>query len=123
MKVLGWNRPGRRAYMVSENGSDRPVGYGEINLLDQRRREFWLGHLIVDPRRRGRGVGAAMVRLLIEEAIASLGAERISLVVFPANEAAVRCYRTAGMREICHEHHYFVSSRRQALLLRMAVDA
>ncbi len=123
MKVLGWKRPGRTAYMITADREEAPLGYGEINLLDQRRREFWLGHLIVDPLQRGRGIGTAMVRLLIEEAVRSLGARRVSLVVFPANEAAIRCYRAAGMRDVCHEYHVFLSRRRQALLLRMAIDA
>lgn len=123
MKVLGWKRPGRRAYVVTASEEAAPVGYGEVNLLDQRRREFWLGHLVVDPGQRGRGIGTAMVRLLIEEAIRTMGARRVSLVVFPANASAIRCYRAAGMRDVCHEYHVFLSRRRQAMLLRMAVDA
>jgi RimJ/RimL family protein N-acetyltransferase len=59
----------------------------------------------------------------VQRAIMTLGARRISLVVFPENKAAVRCYEQAGFRAESHETHYFPIYVRRARLLRMAVHA
>lgn len=96
-----------------------PLAYGEINVLNASRREYWLGHLIVDPRRRGRGLGTALTRLLARRAHGEFGARRVSLVVFVDNRAAVHCYRQAGFVDDGFESHEFPAYGRTESLLRM----
>ncbi|MCG8400452.1 MAG: GNAT family N-acetyltransferase, partial [Firmicutes bacterium] len=66
-KVLGWQEEGRIPYAMLAK-DDAPVAYGELNELRHRRREYWLGHLLVDPQRRGQGLGTTLTRLLTEKA-------------------------------------------------------
>ena len=120
-KVCSWQAPGRRPWLLYESERARPIGYGELNVLGAADREYWLGHIIIDPVERGRGLGMELVRQLMGLAFDELGARITSLVVFPSNAAAVACYRAAGLRAIGHESHYFRARRRQCRLLRMAI--
>lgn len=117
--VCAWQAPGRQGWVMHEDGGPRPVAYGELNVLNVPRREHWLGHLIVDPQQRGRGLGTALTRLLVQRAFQVHGAALVSLVVFPENAPAIRSYRTVGLIEDGHELHHFPARGCQALLLRM----
>jgi ribosomal protein S18 acetylase RimI-like enzyme len=78
----------------------RAVGYGEL-WLDHEEHEVELAHLIVDPARRGEGLGRALAARLAARAQA--GHPHLPLVVLrvqPGNEAAVRAYRAAGFRPV-----------------------
>jgi RimJ/RimL family protein N-acetyltransferase len=99
------------------------VGYGEINALDVRARRYWLGHLIVDPEQRGRGLGTALTRLLLVRAFRELRAREVTLVVFPENATAIASYRAAGMFADGEEIHDFASYGLRARMLRMAARA
>lgn len=65
--------------------------------------ELRLGFVILDPRRRGRGLGRELVTLAARYALDLAGAERVSLGVFANNSAAIRCYRACGFREVPRE--------------------
>jgi ribosomal protein S18 acetylase RimI-like enzyme len=79
------------AFLLVDDGGEA-VAYGE---LWQENQEAELARLVVDPARRGRGLGRLLVGALIAEA-RSRGLEEIWLRVVPDNEAAVRCYLGAG---------------------------
>jgi len=133
-KVLGWQRPDGHAFVFSERTSGpflqrevpqhaandstrrRPVGYGELNPMQAERGHWWLGHCIVDPDQRRRGVGARLIRGLWGFAFGRLEARRVSLIVFPENEAAFRCYSRNGFVEVGEEFHEFRAGRRERLL-------
>ena len=118
-KVLHWQAPGHQAFMLIEPGAPAPLGYGELNILNAAARRYWLGHLIVDPARRGRGLGVQLTRLLLWEAFCRQGAREVSLVVFPENRRAIVCYEAAGLRADGHELHDFPAYAQQVNLLRM----
>ncbi len=122
-RVLEWLVPGVEAFSLHVDGVDEPIGYGELNVLNERYREFWLGHLIVNPAHRGRGFGRELTRLLMERAFMIRGASRVSLVVFPENYAAVASYRAAGLYPDGMEHHDLPPYHCRARLLRMAADS
>lgn len=84
--------PGVRPYLLVVESS--VVGYGEI-WEDPQEDEAELARLIVDPARRGRGVGRAIAAELTAEA-RRLGWSDIWLRVEPDNEPALRCYAAAG---------------------------
>jgi RimJ/RimL family protein N-acetyltransferase len=119
-EILGWRRPDHDPYALLLPGRPEPIGYGELNPMTGARREYWLGHLIVDPAFRGRGYGAQLTRLLLQEAFEQRGARRVTLVVFPDNQPALACYRAAGMRDDGHEWHTFPAYGRQECLIRLA---
>ena len=122
-EVLRWRTPDHEPYALLDGRDGQPVGYGELNRLSGRRREYWLGHLIVDPTRRSRGFGIELTRGLLAEAFEQRGAWRVTLVVFPENERAMACYRAAGLREDGQEWHRFPVRGREELLVRMAARA
>ncbi len=76
--------------------SDRVVGFGQLVVKPAGRGH--LGRLIVDPRRRGQGLGAALARGLIDAARAR-GFTRCSLNVAPHNVAAATLYTKLGFTD------------------------
>ncbi len=97
---------------------DGPVAYGELNEMKHRADHFWLGHIVTDPAHRGRGFGTMLVRLLIDHAMHVESATKVSLIVFPDNTAAIRCYRRAGLRCMGAEYHQFGESNQRHKMLR-----
>jgi ribosomal protein S18 acetylase RimI-like enzyme len=80
------------AFMLLVDGV--PAGYGEI-WVDEPEDETELARIVIDPARRGRGLGRKLVRLLSTEA-ARHGLAETWLRVVPENAAAISCYRAAG---------------------------
>ncbi len=103
------------------NARSQILGYGELNELESARRSFWLGHLIIDPSRRGDGYGLQLTQLLLSRAFDHCGAKRVTLVVFPENLIAVACYKRAGFEPDGFENHRAADGS-LIRLLRMAVD-
>ena len=122
-KVRGWSAEGHSQLVLCEAGRSGIVGYGELNALHSNRSEFWLGHLIVDPDRRGAGFGLELTRLLLWRAFHRLRARRVSLVVFADNRAAVECYKRAGFCPDGHEVHELPAYGGPARLVRMATTS
>lgn len=118
-EIVGWQGPGRSAHTLFTPDYPVPVGYGELNVLNGAARTYWLGHLIVAPAQRDRGYGLQLTRLLLRQAFSRHGAREVSLVVFPENRAAIRCYRAAGLRDDGCERHEFPAYGVQVELLRM----
>ncbi len=120
-RIAAWQVPGSFPLMLTRENGGGPLAYGELNLLNTFRSEYWLGHLIVDPARRGCGLGRELTRLLLERAFERLHATRVTLVVFAENVEAVRCYESLGFIVDGIETHYFPPYRREAELTRMSV--
>ncbi len=117
--VRSWSGADRSQWLLTDP-QGRWAGYGEVNVLSGAKREYWLGHLLVDPARRGRGLGLALTTGLLSYAEHTLQARRVVLVVFRENTAAVRCYAAAGLRVEGFERQYFDSYGRTENLLRMS---
>lgn len=58
-----------------------------------------LGHVLVDPSHRGRGLGRWLVEALLALA-AERGCDRVTLNVFDVNMPALRVYERAGFSEV-----------------------
>ncbi|MFQ5462631.1 MAG: GNAT family N-acetyltransferase [Phycisphaerae bacterium] len=121
-KVRGWPRPGGAAFVYRIAPERAPVCYGELNPMRSVPDHLWIGHVIVDPAWRGRGLGTRFVQDLVDHAFAKLRARRISLVVFPANQPALRCYRSAGFRMQGEEFHRFGTSDARYRLIRFELE-
>ena len=122
-KVVAWKNEGRRAFVFFGGPDSTPLGYGELNPMGNHPDHWWLGHILVRPDQRRRGIGGALVRALLAEAFERRGAARVSLIVFPDNLAAVHCYRRAGFREVGHEHHRFTETGPLQKLLRLEITS
>ncbi|MFF4267518.1 GNAT family N-acetyltransferase [Streptomyces virginiae] len=91
--ITEWQRDDDvRAHVLVDD--ERVVGYGEL-WFDAEEDEVELARIIVAPDARGKGLGRALVRGLLAQALAA-GHHDIFLRVHPDNEPASRCYRAAG---------------------------
>jgi RimJ/RimL family protein N-acetyltransferase len=117
-KVMGWPKPGGAAFAYCAREMGRPVAYGELNPMRNDRHHYWLGHIVVEPGLRGRGIGQRFTRDLCEMAFDDYAARRLSLVVFPENTAAIRCYESVGFISKGEEYHQFVDGGEKIRLVR-----
>lgn len=122
-KVAGWKKPGGSALVLTRNGNAEPIGYGELNPMHKETHHLWLGHVMIRPDQRGRGAGQALVRALVKCAFNQLFATRVSLIVFPDNTTAVRCYRRVGFSIVGREYHRFGGAGTRDRLLRLEIKA
>lgn len=99
-----------------------PVGYAELNDMPSKPGELWIGHFIIDPAHRGKGLGREFLRLLLQQAFGPLRAARVALIVFPDNEAAIRCYRSGGMQAEGWQHRTFEARSGVHKMMEMAID-
>ncbi|MBI4717370.1 MAG: GNAT family N-acetyltransferase [Planctomycetes bacterium] len=118
-KVVAWRKPGGHAMVWTRDTAEVPAAYAELNPMRDAPDHWWMGHVIVSPQLRGRGMGTAFVRALLNEAFTELLASRVSLVVFPENRIAIACYRRAGFTAIGEEYHRFSEESPYLRLLRL----
>lgn len=76
------------------------VGHLIMRFTDENRSVLRFGFVIVDNKKRGSGYGKQMLESAIQYAHENFNAEKITLGVFENNEAAYRCYKSVGFREI-----------------------
>ena len=119
--IAGWGEPGGERLVLRDALGHELVAYGEVNPLSRGRQSYWLGHLLVDPDRRGLGLGREITRSLLRHAFEQRDAQRATLVVFRDNIAAIACYANAGMNADGYETHSFPAYHREERLLRMAM--
>lgn len=62
--------------------------------------ELRLGFVIVDPDKRGKGYGKAMLELGLKYAFDIYGAKKVSLGVFENNLPAYHCYKAVGFEDV-----------------------
>lgn len=103
------------------SSESRPVGYAELNEMPSRADQLWVGHFILNPKFRGRGLGLRFAEALLARAFVELGACDVLLVVFPGNTAAIRCYERAGFVSLGREDKYFETTGRRHEFLRMGI--
>lgn len=120
-RVLEWAVAARHALVLLRD--EQPRAYGELNHLNALTRRWWLGHLLVAPEFRGRGLGQELVRQLVRKAFQEHAARCVTLVVYPQNERAIQSYLAAGMRLDGFEIHHFAAYNQQVQMLRMAIYA
>ena len=96
---LEFEREADRWLMTALDKSGTPTGFLMMTRADYQANSIHLGLIIVDPARRGQGLGQEMVSLALRYAREILGMERATLRVFAHNRAALACYRRCGFRE------------------------
>lgn len=98
-----------------------PVAYGEL-WVSEEEDEVELARLLVAPDCRTRGVGRALVRLLVEEA-RSFPVSTAWVRVVPENVAALRCYAAAGFTRasLAEEAEFNAAQPRAYRWLRLAL--
>lgn len=120
-KVLNWQSSDVCAMLLQRDAALDPLGYLELNLMPAQTAHLWMGHCVIAPHHRGRGLGHMMVSMALEDAFANRKAESVSLVVFPDNVAAVECYRSVGFATVGEQFKDFRTTGRTHRMLRMAI--
>ncbi|MBP3941794.1 MAG: GNAT family N-acetyltransferase [Christensenellaceae bacterium] len=86
---------------------DETGAAGFFILRKTEEKEYRIGFVIIDPKKRGLGYGKVMMRLAAEYAFEK-GAKAVSLAVFENNERAMRCYESAGFLQVDGRESYVV---------------
>lgn len=121
-KVVGWASPEGRPLLFHCDSLLEPAGYLELNPMPADWGHYWLGHCVIRPEQRGSGLGRHMISLTLELAFRAHRAYRVSLVVFPENTSAIRCYRNAGFIDAGDQWKYFCTTGQQHRMLQMTID-
>jgi aminoglycoside 6'-N-acetyltransferase len=75
------------------------AGAAHWERVNRRSRIATLSRVVIDPRLRGRGLGAAAVRALADDLIGSRGFHRVQLETYGFNDAALRTFESAGFTQ------------------------
>lgn len=97
VSVVRQTRPPSRLLRVLEEGED-VIGHAELH-VDSRHAYARISRLLVAPHARGRGLGQALTRALVDLALVELGLHRVELGVIEFNTAALRAYEAVGFRK------------------------
>jgi RimJ/RimL family protein N-acetyltransferase len=122
-KVLAWTRRSGRAFVLCDGRDRTPSAYGEVHAMRNPPRSVWLGHVIVSPCHRRRGLGRCFMTELLRYGFEQMTAERAVLIVFPANRPAMQCYVQLGFVQVGHEYHRFPGSLGRERLVRLELTA
>ena len=88
---------GKAAQMIiCESDTDKPLGSVYIRDIDREHRKGEYGIFIGEDTARGRGIGTATAKLMIQYAFEELVLHRLFLRVYADNLRAVRSYEKAG---------------------------
>jgi RimJ/RimL family protein N-acetyltransferase len=93
-RVSGEGELSPRRILAARDGRGGLAGHIELNDIDGHSSRIC--RVLVDPARRGRGIGSIMVREVLRLAFDQLRLHRVELLVFDFNTAAIRCYEGAG---------------------------
>lgn len=118
-KVAAWTRERGNPFLLCSKEKGTPVGYAELNPMRRQKTHFWIGHVIVAPDWRGFGVGVLFTNMLTEHAFRYLGAELMSLIVFPDNQRAIQCYLKAGFGFREEQYHKFGCPAKSCRMLHL----
>jgi len=86
LEDMRWREVPGYSLLDDEN---RLVGFGQYY---EREGRCHLARLVIDPARRGKGIGRYFIRGLMQIGMSDLGAEECSLFVMNSNQGAIRCY-------------------------------
>ena len=65
------------------------------------------GYVIIDDRKRGRGLGREMISLALRYSFDIMKAEKVTIGVFAENKPALGCYLSAGFRDTGVSEKFF----------------
>jgi ribosomal-protein-alanine N-acetyltransferase len=107
-----------RHYYVACPVDDADVVAGYAGLCAYGNDEAYVQTIGVDPDYQRRGIGAALIDLLIDDA-RRLGCVRLDLEVRAGNEAAIKLYEKYGFRQVGVRNRYYQPSGADALVMSL----
>lgn len=103
-------------YVAEVSGCE--VGLAEITEIDYEKRCGVLARIILDPSRRGTGLGRKFIQEIAKKVRQDLGLEEISLIVYSHNQNARKCYEACGF---LYEKEMIRPGRPDAFLMKINV--
>lgn len=82
--------------LICEIGTDKPLGSVYIRDIDRQHNKAEYGIFIGEPDARGRGLGTAAAKLMLQYCFEEAGLHRVYLRAFAENIQAIRSYEKAG---------------------------
>lgn len=86
----------RRIYRAALSASGEVVGHVDLSNIDVDNRAATVCRVLVDPDRRGEGIGEQIMRQIIRVGFEELHLHRLDLRVFDFNAPAIACYKKVG---------------------------
>lgn len=99
--VLHWLMKRDAGYVLEDRGE--VIAYGELVPDKDETDRLWIGHMIVNPRRRGLGLGQRLVHELVRVAEHEREAREVAISAFADNPRALRCYEACGFIRVEQE--------------------
>lgn len=93
--------------MAALDESGELVGHFMVKKADYETESAFLGFIVVNPLKRGKGYGKEMVAKAVQYAFEILGVENVTLNVIEENKAAYACYTSLGFRENGHTENMY----------------
>jgi RimJ/RimL family protein N-acetyltransferase len=88
--------PMRRIFRAVSPPADEVVGHIDLSNIDPENRVASVCRVLIDPARRGLGLGEQMVRQVVRIGFYELHLHRLDLRVFDFNAPAIACYEKVG---------------------------
>jgi RimJ/RimL family protein N-acetyltransferase len=115
--------PGTIIFAIYDLEDMAHVGGTNLHAIDRRHQTCEVGIAILDPSRRGRGLGTEAVLLITDYAIHALNMHNVQLSVLAFNQAGLRAYAKAGFREYGRRREAILHNRQRWDLVSMDVLA
>ena len=96
----GGEHPVRRIYRAVDASTGEVLGHAELSHIWPHLSGRLSRILIGRPAHRGHGLGAQLVRQLLQESFAAYGFHRLDLGVLESNAAGLRCYEKCGFQRV-----------------------
>ena len=91
--------------MLDEDGI--PVGHVAIKNVNYKRNTAYIGFIVVDPQKRGKGYGKELVNLITRYIFEILKIDEVTLYVYDQNPIAKKCYESVGFKQTTIEKAQF----------------
>jgi RimJ/RimL family protein N-acetyltransferase len=109
----------RLAFTARDPDTGEALGHIELTDVDPVQGSAHVVRVVVDPRRRGEGIGTEMMSALLDKAFLELGLHRVALRVFESNREAIAWHHKLGFVEegVLRDVARFGESYRSALVM------
>ncbi len=98
--------------MIVDIATEQPLGSVYIRDIDRKHQKAEYGIFIGEENARGRGIGTATARLMLQHCFTVEKLHRVFLRAFATNERAIKSYEKAGfVREACLHDDVYVNGR------------
>ncbi len=82
-------------FFVLTDELHQPIGFAGCSITREKKRAH-IKYVIIDPCRRGLGIGTRMMKMLLDHLFESEVVHFATLNVFDSNQSAIHCYQKAG---------------------------